>query len=121
MGTMRSVSRMSHQMALRRSALALLISLSYPIAGPVLAGTEVRDNGGTLIIEAAIDIAKRCVLQRNVRLVGSYIESARFVRNAGGDRGPFWQVTWAYSREIKGGQVFVSVFMNGTCEVTHGA
>jgi hypothetical protein len=107
-------------MALGRSALALLVSLTSTIVGPALAGAEVAGNGGTLTIEAAIDIAKRCVLERNVRLVGSYIESARFVRNARGDRGPFWQVTWAHSREIKGGQVFVSVFVNGTCEVTHG-
>ena len=111
---------MSHQMALRRSGLALLVSLSSAIAGPVLAGAQVLDDARTLTIEAAIDIAKRCVLERKVRLVGSYIESARFVPNARGDRGPFWQVTWAYSREVKGGQVFVAVFVNGTCEVTYG-
>jgi len=105
---------------LRRSAFALLVSVSSAIAGPVVTGTEVPDNERTLTIEEAIDIAKRCVLERNVRLVGSYIESARFVRNAREDRGPFWQVSWAYSREIKGGQVFVAVFANRTCEVTHG-
>jgi hypothetical protein len=56
-------------------------------------------NAPTLTIEAAIDIAKRCVLERNVRLVGSFIESARYERNPRGDRGPFWRVTWAHSRE----------------------
>jgi hypothetical protein len=110
---------MSHQISLRGSALALLVSLSSAIAGPALAGVDVPDNGRTLTIEAAIDIAKRCVLERNVRLVSSYIES-RFVRNPRGDRGPFWQMTWAYSREIKGGQVFIAVFVNRTCEVTYG-
>ena len=107
-------------MALRRSAVALLVSVFFAIAGPALAGTEVPNNGRTLTIEEAIDIAKRCVIERNVHLVGSYIESARFVRNAPGDRGPFWQVVWAYSREIKGGQVFVAVFLDRTCEVKHG-
>ena len=102
------------------ACLALTAAPTFAIAGPVLAGTGVPDNGRTLTIEEAIDIAKRCVIERNVRLVGSYIESARFVRNARGDRGPFWQVVWAYSREIKGGQVFVAVFANRTCEVTHG-
>src|SRR3954471_9854301 len=105
---------------LRRSALALLVSLPLAIVEPALARADSPHSGVTLTIEAAIDIAKRCVLERNVRLVGSYIESARFVRNAGGERGPFWQVTWAYSREIKGGQVFVAVYVDGTCEVTHG-
>jgi hypothetical protein len=106
--------------ALCARVLALLVGLHSAMVGPVLARAEVPANGVTLTIETAIDIAKRCVLERNVRLVGSYIESARFVRNARGDRGPYWQVTWAYSREIKGGQVFVAVFLNGTCEVTHG-
>ena len=106
-------------MALRRSALALLVSLWSAIFGQVFAA-EVRDNGATLTIEAAIDAAKRCVLERNVRLVGSYIESARFVRDAPGARGSFWQVNWAYSREIKEGRVSVAIFADGTCEVTYG-
>lgn len=74
----------------------------------------------TLTIEAALDIAKRCVLDRNVHLVGSYIESARFERKPRGDRGPYWLVTWAYSREVKGGQVFVSVFQSRSCEIRYG-
>jgi hypothetical protein len=115
-----ALERMSQQMAARRSAIALLVSLASASIGPVLAGQEVQGNGRILTIEQAIDIAKRCVLERNVNLVGSYIESARFVRAARKDRGPFWQVTWAYSREIKGGQVFVAVFLDRRCEVTHG-
>ena len=71
-------------------------------------------------IEEAIEVAKKCVLERNIRLVGSAIESANFVRNPRGDRGPYWLVTWAYSREVKGGQVFVTVFQNRTCEIRFG-
>jgi DDE superfamily endonuclease len=53
-------------------------------------------------------------------LVGSFIESTRFERNPRGDQGPYWSVTWAYSREVKGGQVFVTVFQSRTCELTYG-
>jgi hypothetical protein len=74
----------------------------------------------TLTIEEALDIAKRCVLDRNVQLVGSLIESARFERNPRGDRGPYWVITWAYAREVKGGQLFVSVFQSRTCELKYG-
>jgi hypothetical protein len=74
----------------------------------------------TLTIEEALDTAKRCVLDRNVHLVGSFIESIRLERNPRGDRGPYWLVTWAYSREVKGGQVFVSVFQSRACEITYG-
>jgi hypothetical protein len=104
-----------------RSVLALLVSVSTAMAGPVFAAAEVRHTGPALTIEAAIDAAKRCVLERNVRLVGSYIESTRFVRDAAGARGSFWQVTWAYSREIKDGRVSVAIFGDGSCEVTYGA
>jgi hypothetical protein len=113
---------MSHQLATRKSALALLVSLASVSIGPMLARADVPEpiNGRVLTIDEAIEIAKRCVLERNVRVVGSFIESARFERNPRGDRGSFWQVTWAYSREIKGGQVFVTVFGNRACEVTYG-
>lgn len=74
----------------------------------------------TLTIEEAIDIAKRCVLEQNVHLAGSFIESARLERNPRGDRGPYWLITWAWSREVKGGQVFVSVFQSRSCELTYG-
>jgi hypothetical protein len=74
----------------------------------------------TLTIEEAIDTAKRCALERNAHLAGSFIESARLERNPRGDRGPYWLVTWAYSRQVKGGQVFVSVFQTRTCELTYG-
>ena len=108
-----------HHTASGGPALALLLGLSCALAGPAFAA-GAPDKRQVLTIEEAIDAAKRCVLERNVRLVGSYIESARFVRNAPGARGPSWQVTWAYSREIKGGRVSVSIFADGTCEVTYG-
>ena len=97
-------------------AAALLCSFS------MLARSTERSAivASTLTIEEAIDIAKRCVLERNVRLVGSFIESTRFERNPRGDRGPYWLVTWAYTQEVKGGQVFVTVFQSRTCEVTYG-
>jgi hypothetical protein len=113
---------MSHHKAPRRFALVLLFGLAAVYVGPTLAraGEAEPSTAPVLTIEEAIDIAKRCVIERNVRLVGSFIESARFERNPRGDRGPFWRVTWAYAREVKGGQVFVTVFTNRTCELTYG-
>ncbi|MDH4073667.1 MAG: hypothetical protein OEV41_11265 [Gammaproteobacteria bacterium] len=113
---------MSHHTAPSRFALAMLLGLAAMYFGPMLAhaGEPELSKGEVLTIEDAIDVAKRCVLERNIRLVGSFIESARFDRNPRGDRGPFWLVTWAYSREIKGGQVFVTIFVDRTCELTFG-
>lgn len=103
-------------------ALPLLLTLALACAGRTLAladGPE-RSAGHVPTIEEAIDIAKRCIIGRNVRVAGSVIESARFERNSRGDRAPFWRVTWAHSREVKGGQVFVTVFPSRTCQVTYG-
>ena len=84
------------------------------------AGDGPASASSTLTIEEAIDTSKRCVLEKNVHLTGSYIESARLERNLRGDRGPYWLITWAWSREVKGGQVFVLVFQSRTCEITYG-
>jgi hypothetical protein len=74
----------------------------------------------TLTIEEALDTAKSCVLDRNVRVVGSFIESVQLERKPGDDRGPYWLVTWAHAREVDGGQVFVSVFQSRSCEIRYG-
>ena len=113
---------MSHHNAPRRFALALLLTLAVAGAGRTLALADEPEpcTGHVLTIEEAIDIAKRCIIERNIRVVGSFIESARFERNSRGDRGPFWRVSWAHSRQVKGGQVFVTVFSGRTCQVTYG-
>ena len=104
-----------------RNPVAVLAFAAFLASIPNLAHAEQAASGtSTFSIEQAIDIAKRCVLERNISLVGSFIESARLERNPRGDRGPYWLVTWAYSREVKGGQVFVSVFPSQMCEITYG-
>jgi hypothetical protein len=113
---------MSHHKAPRRFALPLVLTLAAACVGLTLALADQPEPpaGHVVTIEEAIDIAKRCIIDRNIRVVGSFIESARFERNSRGDRGPFWRVTWAHAREIKGGQIFVTVFAGRTCEVTYG-
>jgi len=113
---------MSHHKARIRFALPLLLTLAVACVGRTLALADEPEPsaGRVLTIEEAIDIAKRCIIDRNIRVVGSFIESARFERNSRGDGGPFWRVTWAQSREIKGGQVFVTVSSGRTCQVTYG-
>jgi hypothetical protein len=113
---------MSHPKAARRFALPLILTFAVACVGRTLAlADEPKPSAGhVLTIEEAIDIAKRCIIDRNIRVVGSFIESARFERNSRDDRGPFWRVTWAHYREVKGGQVFVSVFPGRTCQVTYG-
>ena len=113
---------MSHPKATRRFALPLILTFAVACAGraPAFADAPEPSAGHALTIEEAIDIAKRCIIDRDIRVVGSFIESARFERDARGDRGPSWRVTWARSREIKGGQVFVTVFSSRTCQVEYG-
>jgi hypothetical protein len=113
---------MSQHTAPKRTALAVLLGFAATVISPtvVWAGDPKSAIQPLLTIEGAIDAAKRCVLERNIRLVGSFIESARFERDSRGDRGPLWVVTWANSREIKGGQVFATIYVNGSCELRFG-
>jgi hypothetical protein len=107
--------------ALSRLVLALLLGVSA-VSAPASAAAAGQDRVGSpgLTIDEAINVAKGCILKNNVRVVGSFIESARLDRNSQGDRGPYWRVTWARAREVKGGQIFVTVFANRRCEITYG-
>jgi len=113
---------MRRDISIRLSTLALSMSLAAALLGltPVQAEEPRGSSPSTLTIEEAIDIAKRCIIERDIRVVGSFIESAGLNRNPRGDRGPFWRITWAYSREIKGGQVFVDVMADRSCVITYG-
>jgi hypothetical protein len=113
---------MSHREAATPFLLPALLTLALGCVDLPLAWAEQSHSRTpqVLTIEEAIEIAKQCIIHRNVRVVGSFIESARFDRNHRGDREPVWRVTWAHSREIKGGQVFVTVLSDRTCEITFG-
>lgn len=99
------------------------IAAAAVLYGLLIAACEAKQPAAptpTLTIDEAIDTAKRCVLERKVHLDGHVIESARLERNPSGDRAPNWLVTWAYFRQVKGGQVFVTVFPTRACEITYG-
>ncbi len=103
-------------------AFALRLALAAACVGHTLAlGDEPKPSAGrVLTIEEAIDVAKRCIIDGNIRVAGSFIESARYERKSDGEDGPVWRITWARHRELKGGQVFVTVFPGRTCRVTYG-
>ena len=113
---------MPHDKALSLSMLRVTASLALTLVIATAACADAPASATRLVltIEEAIDIAKRCILEQHIQVAGSFIESARFERNPRGDRGPYWRVTWAPSREIKGGQVFVTVSIDRKCELTYG-
>jgi hypothetical protein len=102
--------------------LAIASSLAFAQAISASDPTGAVDSAGvpTLTIEAAIDTAKGCVIDQKISVSGSFIQSAEFVRVPRPNRGPFWRVTWAYGRQVKGGQVFVAVFADRSCEIRYG-
>jgi hypothetical protein len=94
---------------------ALLISFS-PHA---LATQSVDMRVSDITIEEAIEIAKGCVLERDIEVVGSFIESARYERVARASGELRWVITWAYSRATKGGRVVVYVDKSRMCNITY--
>jgi hypothetical protein len=105
-----------------RFSIAVLVAITSPFGAAKLArATESQiDRSETVTIETAIDAAKHCVVDRNINVVGSFIESARLERGTHGGAGSRWVVTWAYSREIKGGRVTIAVSQSLACDVTYG-
>ena len=87
--------------------------------------TPAKLPGPKLTIDDAVRIAKELVRKHNVNIAGSYIDSMRLEQNRGGDRRKVWIVTWLRNeyvndKAIKGGQIYVHVYMDGTGEVFFG-
>ena len=101
--------------------LSLLLCSSVVAADPAPA----KLHGPTLGIEDALRLAKELVRKQNVSVADHYIDSTRLEQNRSGDRRKFWIVTWLRNEyvndvAIKGGQIYVHIYMDGTGEVLHG-
>ena len=83
------------------------------VAGPVASQTtsDTREPGITL--EVAVAKAKSYVQDKQIDVSDSYLDSVVLNQNPRGDRGKFWLITWQRKEYMKGGQVFVRVYMNG--------
>ncbi len=120
---------MSQRSLAQRRSVAVFGSLALLYGSTIHARPDGQGavSASTLSIEDAINAAKRCLRERNVSFAGKFIESATFQRNQRDNRGPYWTVTWASSREaaasqpmIVGGEVIVAVFQTRRCEVRYG-
>jgi hypothetical protein len=82
-------------------------------------------HGPTVGIEDAIRIARELLQKQRISVTDSYIDSTRLEQNQSGDRRKFWIVTWLrneYFNEtaMKGGQIYVHIYMDGTGEIFRG-
>jgi hypothetical protein len=73
-----------------------------------------------LSLELAIDLAKQTLLARNLNVSEHYLAAIHLESNTRGDRGAYWLITWQPTTSVKGGVIFVHVYMNRTTEVTFG-
>ena len=98
---------------MRGIGIGVLVAL---VALPIAAQTtsETREPGITL--ELAVAKAKSYVRDKHIDVSDAYLDSAVLSQNTRGDRGKFWLITWQRKEYMKGGQVFVRVYMNGSVE-----
>lgn len=106
-------------------AIATMLSLLLCPSVIAADSAPAKLHGPTLSIEEAVKIAKKLVQKQQVSVADSYIDSTRLEQNRNGDRRKFWIVTWLrneYVNEvpIKGGQIYVHIYMDGTGEVFYG-
>ena len=98
---------------MRGIVLGVLLALvAMPLAAQ--AASDTREPGVTL--EVAVAKAKSYVREKHIDVSDSYLDSAVLNQNPRGDRGKFWLITWQRKQYMKGGQVFVRVYMDGSVE-----
>ncbi len=71
-------------------------------------------------VDEALTIAKKYVETKKIDLSQHYINSAALDLNPRGDRGKFWVITWVPDPLVKGGQIFVHIYMDKSAEVYFG-
>ena len=98
---------------IRGIVFGVLVAL---VAVPIAAQTspDTREPGITL--ELAVAKAKSYVRDKHIDVSDAYLDSVVLHQNPRGDRGKFWLITWQRKEYMKGGQVFVRVYMNGSVE-----
>ena len=105
--------RSAYYFIMRGMILSGLVAL---VAVPIAAQTspDTREPGITL--EVAVAKAKSYLREKHIDVSDAYLDSAVLNQNPRGDRGKFWLITWQRKEYMKGGQVFVRVYMNGSVD-----
>jgi hypothetical protein len=75
-------------------------------------------------IEHALLTGRRCLRQKKVQISRQFIYSVQLKHATPADKNTHWLLTWAHietlSGNVKGGQVYVSVFQDETCKIQYG-
>jgi hypothetical protein len=98
---------------MRGIVLGVLVAV---VAMPIAAQTTSDTREAGITLEAAVAKAKSYVRDKHIDVSDSYLDSVVLNQNPRGDRGKFWLITWQRKEYIKGGQVFVRVYMDDTVD-----
>ena len=98
---------------MRGIVLGVLMAL-VPVSVAGQTTSDTREPGITL--ELAVAKAKSYVRDKHVDVSDAYLDSVVLDQNARGDRGKFWLITWQRKEYMKGAQVFVRIYMNGSVD-----
>ncbi len=91
------------------SVVALLPSMAY---------AQAYEREPLVTLDSAVKRGREYVQDKQLDISKSYLDSVVLEQNNSGDRGKFWLLTWQEKRFVKGGQLYVRVYMNG--QVEHG-
>ncbi len=104
------------------AAFAVFVTFKITAAEPI----ETKHPSPALGIEEALTIAKAYVQEHHLKAgTDSYIDSVKLERQPADKDGKFWLVTWLPNRyatglPIKGGQLYVRVYLDKSVKASHG-
>lgn len=73
-----------------------------------------------IALEEALDVAKKYVQDHQIDVSEKYIDSVQLNSTAPGGKGKYWKVTWEIEKFVKGGQIFILIYMDKSVEVRYG-
>jgi hypothetical protein len=103
-----------------RTAFLLIVTLALALTkatgGAAIHPTDAGRPG--LLIDRAVVIADRYARDNGIEASQHYIDSVSL--DTDGEGGKFWRVTWLPNRSVKGGEVYMQIYMDGSVKVSRG-
>lgn len=72
----------------------------------------------SLLIDEALTIANQYAQAHQIEASQHYIDSIRLGPDS--DKGKFWMVTWLPNENVKGGEIYMQVYMDKSVKISRG-
>ncbi|HEY0320128.1 MAG TPA: hypothetical protein VGC66_04080 [Pyrinomonadaceae bacterium] len=96
--------------------ITLTLALTQVTGSAVIHPTNTGRPG--LLIDEALTIANQYAATHQIEASQHYIDSARL--GPDGDTGKLWMITWLPNENVKGGEIYMQIYMDKSVKVSRG-